>query len=919
VTRSGRATIEIVGDVSKFATALKRDLDRLIKGVKVDTRPVGEQISKGVGEGFDKVKEEAAETGEKIGDELDKGAKKASRSLGEIDRAAERAFRKIDAEARKATRGIDRDLDQLAKDQERNFEELDDAIGDAFDGAEEAAEDAFEGATRASDRGTRTIRQDLRAVDSQIEQVQRSIREMAREFARTGDANIHVDITGERQALAKLQRIRSALGDVSEEGRKGRSILSSAGVAITSIGSALVGLGAAAPTPAGIVAIGAALLALGAAIPVVIALGAALADLAGLLPVLPAAAAIAAAAFISLKLALNGVGDAFKAVLDGDPDKIAEALKKLAPAAQNVVREFQKLLPALRGTQRLIQQDFFAPLEGGLTRLVKQALPTVRVGLAGIGESLGELGARLLRLLGGSQALGFLRGVFTQTKAVVDRVTESVGSVLNIVFRLGNAGLPLIQKFVDWMLDGVDALSAFLSSADGKTALNDFLSDAVATLKDLWALAGAVGNLLGAMFGGADDEGRTFIQTLTDITNRMAEFFNSKQGQEFLQNLLDLLPLVAFALQQFAVSVRIVGLHINALVVTFNAIKDFLIALPGWVSTAAQAVGGWFAAAWTAASAAVAAFIAAVGAWFVALPGRFAGWLAAAGAAIMAGIRFAFDAALAYVGVTIGLIIFAVARLPGMALAALASLPGVLAGVFTAAWNNARTVTTAAAAAIVAYTAGLIGRIGSALAALPGIIGGAFRTALASARAAVTSGFNAIVSFAASVPGRLSGLAGRFLSAGRAIIAGFFRGLSSGSGFAGNVGSAIVSSIRSGLNGVIGRINAGIAAIDARLPGSLPRIPGLATGGLTTNDMLARLHPNELVLPLTDRRAVDLLSAAMRRADNTGDTASPGILQSGDVEVRVFIGDRELTDIVDVQISEHNRTLKRRVTAGAGT
>ena len=63
MTRSGRAAIEIIGDVSKFAATLKKDLDRAVKGVKADTRPIGAKISEGVGEGLDKVKDEAAETG----------------------------------------------------------------------------------------------------------------------------------------------------------------------------------------------------------------------------------------------------------------------------------------------------------------------------------------------------------------------------------------------------------------------------------------------------------------------------------------------------------------------------------------------------------------------------------------------------------------------------------------------------------------------------------------------------------------------------------------------------------------------------------------------------------------------------------------------------------------------------------------
>ncbi|RAO26468.1 hypothetical protein PSN13_06496 [Micromonospora saelicesensis] len=67
-------------------------------------------------------------------------------------------------------------------------------------------------------------------------------------------------------------------------------------------------------------------------------------------------------------------------------------------------------------------------------------------------------------------------------------------------------------------------------------------------------------------------------------------------------------------------------------------------------------------------------------------------------------------------------------------------------------------------------------------------------------------------------------------------------------------------------------------------------------------------------------RSVDILSKAARwygqavvPASGVGGSAGGGV-----PEVRVFIGDRELTDIVDVQISTRDRQLKRRVSAGAG-
>jgi len=41
-------------------------------------------------------------------------------------------------------------------------------------------------------------------------------------------------------------------------------------------------------------------------------------------------------------------------------------------------------------------------------------------------------------------------------------------------------------------------------------------------------------------------------------------------------------------------------------------------------------------------------------------------------------------------------------------------------------------------------------------------------------------------------------------------------------------------------------------------------------------------------------------------------------VQPTSVQVRVFIGNKEITDIVRTEINEHDRALDRRVTAGAG-
>jgi len=67
-------------------------------------------------------------------------------------------------------------------------------------------------------------------------------------------------------------------------------------------------------------------------------------------------------------------------------------------------------------------------------------------------------------------------------------------------------------------------------------------------------------------------------------------------------------------------------------------------------------------------------------------------------------------------------------------------------------------------------------------------------------------------------------------------------------------------------------------------------------------------------------RSIDILSKAARWYGQAVVPAGVGGVAAGGgvPEVRVFIGERELTDIVDVQISTRDRGLKRRVSAGSG-
>lgn len=925
VATVGKSSVEITAELAGFARELETALNAEIRKVRLNAEPVAQQLS----------------------DAFRQAAFDAAASLSRLGTSADGSMQQVaDAIEDAASSGVDA-MQQMGRESQDSFRQMAQAAVDASDSIQDA----------------------ISATDESIQDLESEIKSLERQLQKTGDQDVFDRLRDTRAELASLRRLRNILDDIGDEadraarktedlGDKARGVsgvgsaaLSGLQKVVVGLGASLVATGASVPTPQGLIAFAASASALASAIPVVVGVGSALLDLIGLIPTLPAAAGVAAAAFGTLKIAMLGVSDAFSAILEGDPKKITEALEKLSPAARSVAREFQALVPALKSVQQETQDAFFTPLKGQLTELVDAMLPRFRTGMTGIAATLGQVGREFLSFLANNKELGdFIDRAFSTADEVIRAISPALQDLVDIFVDLGSVGLDVLPGFAKWLADGADKLADWVDEARSSGQLKDWLGQAADTLKDLWELLQAVFNLVLSLFSKGDDEGRSFIQTLTDMVNKLAEFFRSAEGQEALQNLVDGIPRAVSALEKFVVAIIAVGHAINGIVNAYNAVTGFFSAIGSGIADAASAVGGFFVDAWNSAYAAVTGFFTGVGAWFgqvgawisgaassiasglsgawnsayaavtgfftsvgtwfSELPGKIAAGIAAAGTALLSGLKAAFDGALQLLGMLIGVVLYTVLQLPQQIWAGLQALPGLIASVFTSAWtwvqnasvaafdavvgfvtalpgriwsalqalpglissafttawNAARNATTSAFNAVVAWGAALPGRIGSALSRLGGVISGIFRSAMNAGRSAVTSGFNSIVSLVSGAAGRIGGLAGRFLSAGKSLISAMFRGLRNVGGWAGSLASSISGAIRSGINAAIRSINAGIARVDSALPGSLPRIPYLARGGMTIGPTLAALSETgqrEVVLPIEDQRTMAALREAM--------------------------------------------------------
>lgn len=171
----------------------------------------------------------------------------------------------------------------------------------------------------------------------------------------------------------------------------------------------------------------------------------------------------------------------------------------------------------------------------------------------------------------------------------------------------------------------------------------------------------------------------------------------------------------------------------------------------------------------------------------------------------------------------------------------------------------------------------------------------AVSSAAASVKDTVVSNFRAMVDFVAELPRRIANA-----------VSGLWDGITSG--------------LKTAINWVIDMLNSAIGALNRLIDGAnnvpgvdipnIPEIPKLATGGRLIESGLA----------MVGERGPELLNLPAGAEVIPLDRAYPGGFggDGGAPNIQVFIGDRELTDLLDIRINQRNANNVRRARAGTG-
>lgn len=670
-----------------------------------------------------------------------------------------RAAIEIVGDASKLGPQLERDAQRAIDNTELDLTSISRQIGDGFADGIDIGEAEFE-------RSQAFITEYFESIAAMAEETADDI---AIHFEDGGARIVKTFRDGRREADGLFDDIGDGAADAGRDVTSGlirplQQGFTNLGGVLSSVGSALVGIAATGTNPAGLATLLVSILAFTAAIPVVLGVAAALAQLAGLLTVLPAAIGGAASALIVGTIAFQGFGDALSAIADGDPEKIAEALERLAPAARRVAREFQAILPGLRQVGDMIQQRFFEPLVGQLELFGTRTLPLLRDELGDLSGALGGVVDDLGDMAQSTGNVEILGRLIDSTTIVTDKLGGAFTRLGDALFGALDASLPMLEDLGASLAEGLDNFTGWLTGAVEDGSFQQFWEDALDVLGRVWNLVKAVGDLVGTLFSGTEEGGKDFIDTLTDLTKRLTEFFKSVEGQEALQDFEEIIGAVG----------SILGYVIN---ITREVIDIFTE-----LDDAVEAVIFFFedlwdgtVEVWNGITETISGAIDSIVTFFSELPDKIASFVESIPGRIAAFFDLLVDQALNILALGIAAIIVFFTDLPGQLVGALTALWETISTWFGSIRDRAIEIFNN----VVTFFQELPGKIEMFLASLPGRISAFFQQA----KDGVVAKLTEMINFVKGVPGKILSALGNvgtmLLESGKRIIQGLIDGISS--------------------------------------------------------------------------------------------------------------------------------------------
>lgn len=244
----------------------------------------------------------------------------------------------------------------------------------------------------------------------------------------------------------------------------------------------------------------------------------------------------------SAMLAFNGMGEAFGLSLSDAPEdveKLNEALKKLAPSAQNFVKEFASLKEPFVDMKKNIQQEFFEPLDGSLRKLAENTLPMLNTSLANVSRETGGLLRSIMDSVGETNNVSLFGKLFDNTAEGLQSLQRGMQPTVSAMLRLMEASSRFLPRMGDGWHNVMSTFDGFMARVASDGTFEAYVNRGIEASKQWGRIFGDLGVTIGNVWKAAAPTTQAFIDMIERGTESMRAISGSFEGQNTMKSFFE--------------------------------------------------------------------------------------------------------------------------------------------------------------------------------------------------------------------------------------------------------------------------------------------------------------------------------------------------------------------------------------------
>lgn len=223
----------------------------------------------------------------------------------------------------------------------------------------------------------------------------------------------------------------------------------------------------------------------------------------------------------------------------GGVDALADAMNKLSPAAQELVKAFAEIGDAfIENIRKPLQEEMFKDLAGQVLAAYYTIEPALKGAMLSIGTAMNVLFLEMTRVAQTPMFSQLITDVGVLSTEMLVRLRPAISDTLTIMFNLFQIGSPYVIRFTDWVVKLIDQFADFTSSFKGKNLMKAWIDNGIDAMKDLGKLTKSSFGLIADLFTAASKSGISFVDVITNTIERFRDWLRTAQGMDFINNLV---------------------------------------------------------------------------------------------------------------------------------------------------------------------------------------------------------------------------------------------------------------------------------------------------------------------------------------------------------------------------------------------